>query len=329
MVHAAPPGMDRGGVSSSAALSVALLMALQQANGIDPRFDVDQWETVLLGQRVENGYLGLRTGVLDQATVALSRRTALTLIDCKSGRYAHEPFGCDARSDGEEEDGSGDEVGSNGEWEDRELPFVVLLAFSGLREALTATGYNQRVDECRSAAALLRKMTAGEGGDQSELTAAPTREEREAGPFVLSDVTREAFEAHVDRLPSTERKRATHYFDETARVAAGVTAWRRGDLAAFGRLVSASGTSSIDNYECGCAPMNDLRAIAVATPGVLGARFSGAGFRGCVVALVEPGRAVEAAAAIEAQYAAAHSNLVRDGRAGVFITRMAAGARCV
>jgi len=76
----------RGGISSSAAVGVALLMALQAANGIDPRTDVDAWENILMGQRVENQYLGLRTGVLDQASVMLSRPAALTLVDCRHGR---------------------------------------------------------------------------------------------------------------------------------------------------------------------------------------------------------------------------------------------------
>ena len=53
-VHAAPKGVDRGGISSSAAVGVALLMALQTANGIDPMHDVDPWENILMGQRVEN-----------------------------------------------------------------------------------------------------------------------------------------------------------------------------------------------------------------------------------------------------------------------------------
>lgn len=43
VVHAAPSGVDRGGISSSAAVGIAMLMALEKANGIDPRFDVDAW----------------------------------------------------------------------------------------------------------------------------------------------------------------------------------------------------------------------------------------------------------------------------------------------
>jgi galacturonokinase len=83
--------------------------------------------------------------------------------------------------------------------------------------------------------------------------------------------------------------------------------------------------SSIDNYECGCVPMNDLRAIAAETPGVLGVRFSGAGFRGCCVALVLPEQAEAAAEAIRSKYAAAHPDLAQ--RAHIVITRPGDGAR--
>lgn len=296
-----------------------------------------------MGQRVENGYLGLRTGVLDQASVMVSRRTALTLIDCKRARHTHEPFGCDlgwVATGAEAKFGKfgkfgedGEINGGVGEWEDKELPFVILLAFSGLREALTATGYNQRVVECRSAAASLAAMaaeTAGASGpDGSTPPATRIGRGREDGEgdgevVLLSDVTRETFEAHGSTLPDHERRRAAHYFAETSRVAAGAVAWRRGDLVEFGRLMTSSGLSSIDNYECGCVPMNDLRAIAANTPGVFGARFSGAGFRGCCVALAGVSGAQLAAEAIRAKYAAAHPDLAH--RAHVIVTRTGSGA---
>ncbi|EEH58206.1 uncharacterized protein MICPUCDRAFT_9294, partial [Micromonas pusilla CCMP1545] len=79
-------------------------------------------------------------------------------------------------------------------------------------------------------------------------------------------------------------------------------AWRAGDLETFGRLVNASGASSIENYDAGCPPMNDLLEICRGTPNVLGARFSGAGFRGCCVAICLPEYAKTAADAIRDAY---------------------------
>ena len=70
----------------------------------------------------------------------------------------------------------------------------------------------------------------------------------------------------------------------------------------FGRLISASGESSIRNYECGCPPLVDLYEILISIDGVYGARFSGAGFRGCCLALVAAGAAEQAAAAVLRRY---------------------------
>eukprot|EP00249_Psilotum_nudum_P019422 c27247_g2_i2 orf=190-477(+) len=58
--------------------------------------------------------------------------------------------------------------------------------------------------------------------------------------------------------------------------------------------MSESGKSSIEDYECGCEPMKQLLDILLKSPGVFGARFSGAGFRGCCIALVDEEQAEEA-----------------------------------
>ena len=107
---------------------------------------------------------------------------------------------------------------------------------------------------------------------------------------------------------------AAHFFAERARVARGIEAWVAGDIEAFGRLMTASGRSSIDNYECGSPPLIDLYQTLVDTPGVYGARFSGAGFRGCCVALVAAEAAPAAAARVERVYAAAHPELAAGAR---------------
>ncbi|MFS7962444.1 putative galacturonokinase [Helianthus anomalus] len=77
-------------------------------------------------------------------------------------------------------------------------------------------------------------------------------------------------------------RRAEHYFSENTR------AWSCGNFEEFGKLMSASGLSSIHNYECAL--------------GVYGARFSGAGFRGCCVAFVNSDYADKAASFVKNEY---------------------------
>lgn len=313
-----PPGarMDGGGLSSSAAITVACVMALQRVNErteVAPtrlkeearaeRFATDaaRWRVARLARRAENERVGVRCGVLDQASIALAERDALTLIDCAGETHARIRLGADR----EGRSGFAAEPFSP---RDREPPFKIMLAFSGLREALTSTGYNARVEECREAA---RRLLRAPG----------------ASDAVLGDVSPETHAREKTRLPAHLARRAAHFFGEAKRVADGELLWRRGDLRAFGALVTESGVSSVENYECGCAPMNALRAIVCATRGVFGARFSGAGFRGCVVGLVDTAEAEAAAKSVREAYSSAFPELAGDAR--VALVGTGDGARII
>ncbi len=256
--------MDGGGLSSSAAIGVALLLALQHANSLK----VSPEENIDLDQRIENDYLGLRNGILDQAAIMLSRCDQLTWIDCltRDSRLLPPP-----------ENAQG---------------FEILIVFSGLKQTLVATDYNQRVQECSTAA---EKLLAAAG--------------RPDAPRMLRSVTPEQYDACKHVLRGAEARRAKHFFDEMDRVQQGLKAWDDGDWHRFGQLINQSGVSSIDNYQCGCPPLIDLYQILRDTPGVLGARFSGAGFRGCCVALVETHSGESAAESILARYRQQHPDL--------------------
>ena len=90
------------------------------------------------------------------------------------------------------------------------------------------------------------------------------------------------------------------------RVEEGIGAWRAGDLVRFGELVSESGASSIHNYECASEQLTTLYEILRTTPGVYGARFSGGGFGGSCLALVDPDAEREIADTVRRGYTAAH-----------------------
>ena len=271
--------LSDGGLSSSAAAGVAYLLALEDVNGLN----VSNEENIALDQFIENGYLGLRNGILDQSAILLSQRHHLTLIHCDSAKYELIP-------------------------RDSSMPpFVILIAFSGLRRALVGTDYNRRVGECAEAARILLRAVG-----------------REAAPF-LGNVLAEEYAAHRSLLDGAPARRAAHFFSEVERVKRGVTAWKQGNLEEFGRLMTASGESSIRNYECGAPPLIDLYHILIETEGVYGARFSGGGFRGCCVALVDPEIALQAAAEVREAYAARHPDLAEN--APVLVCHTDDGAR--
>jgi len=76
--------------------------------------------------------------------------------------------------------------------------------------------------------------------------------------------------------------------------------------------MSESGSSSISNYECGSPPLIDLYEILIKTEGIYGARFSGAGFRGCCVALVQQDAGPEAAGYVRREYVRRYPELADD-----------------
>ena len=268
MVGVTSGRLHGGGVSSSAAVGIAYLLALEDVNG----FDVEPRENIELDRKIENDYLGLQNGILDQAAVLLSRHGCLTRIDCRTGRHEVIPAPAGAR------------------------PFRILLAFSGVSRGLVGTDYNRRVDECIAAARDLLKAAG-----------------RPEAPSLLGEVRPEEYQEHSGRLTGPPARRAAHFFGEADRVREGVEAWARGDLSRFGELMTASGESSIAYYECGSPPLIDLFRALVDCDGVLGARFSGAGFRGCCAALVDPVAVGEVTRRVAAEYAGRHPDLARHG----------------
>ena len=65
----------------------------------------------------------------------------------------------------------------------------------------------------------------------------------------------------------------------------------------------------IPNYECGCDELKKLYEIMVSTRGIYGGRFSGAGFKGCCMALIDPDYADEIEAKVTAEYLRAYPAL--------------------
>ena len=104
----------------------------------------------------------------------------------------------------------------------------------------------------------------------------------------LRNIPYEIYLKHKDKLPESFRLRAEHFYTEFMRVEAGAEAWRRGDIEEFGRLSFESGRSSIYNFMTGSDELKRLYEIMTETDGVYGGRFSGAGFKGCAMAIIDP-----------------------------------------
>ena len=126
------------------------------------------------------------------------------------------------------------------------------------------------------------------GSAYAERTAALHEAESIVGPLrAIVDV------GDLEPLRSIDRPgllaRARHVVTENARVRAAGDALRAGDARSFGQLMVASHRSLRDDFEVSTEVLDALVDRLVATPGVHGARLTGAGFGGCVVALTDPG----------------------------------------
>lgn len=95
-----------------------------------------------------------------------------------------------------------------------------------------------------------------------------------------------------------------------SRVSRGLEYWKAGDLVSYGRLINESGMSSIVNYECGSPELIKLYDILSKLQGVYGARFSGAGFKGCCMALIDPAYSDAICYEVEKEYLAEFPLLV-------------------
>ena len=111
--------------------------------------------------------------------------------------------------------------------------------------------------------------------------------QRDPAAHTLRDVTPAQLEAHRSALSEGQYRRARHVVSEIARVARAVETLERGDLAALGALMSESYRSARDDYGSSSPALDAMWAAATAQPGCYGARYSGGGEAGAVVALVE------------------------------------------
>ena len=251
--------------------SAAVIIAFLTALAQVNGIALGDWETIMMAKAAENRYVGVNCGKLDQSCEVLCRKDQLLYMDCRDDSYELIPMNPAMK------------------------PFRIAVLFSGLERSLATSAYNLRQDECKAAAYSLLAWAGMEYG--------------KFGDTRLRDVPVEVFEAYKDRLPGSFLKRATHYFTEIARAEAGAEAWRRGDLDAYGQLVFESGRSSVENYECGCPELITMYDIMTATDGIYGGRFSGAGFKGCCMALIDPDKAEDVQQTVTEKYLRAYPHL--------------------
>ena len=122
------------------------------------------------------------------------------------------------------------------------------------------------------------------------------------GVALLADVTLATLEQGRARLTEVNYRRAKHVVEEIDRVARACAALAAGDLAGVGRLLTASHRSSQTQFENSTPELDFLVDALAAAPHVFGARLTGGGFGGAVMALTDAEFSLAQAAQVAAAY---------------------------
>ncbi|NKY99014.1 galactokinase [Nocardiopsis alborubida] len=235
------------GLSSSAALSCATVMAAASLYGAD----LAPGEVARLAQRVENDFVGMPCGILDQSASMLSTEGHALFMDTRTLETEQVPFDPSAQG------------------------LTVLVVDTRAPHRHVDGAYAERRRSCEEAARVL-------------------------GVAALRDVT--DLPSALAALPDdVSRRRVRHVVTENERVLRSVDLLRSGRTREVGPLLTASHASLRDDYEVS-VPEVDTAVDSLLAAGALGARITGGGFGGCVVALVESGRVEDCGKAVLEAY---------------------------
>lgn len=244
--------------------SAAVCISFLEALCTVNHISLDPLEIILIAKAAENNYVGVNCGKLDQSCEVYSRKDHLLYLDCKDDSYELIPASPSMK------------------------PYEIAIFFSGVERNLAGSAFNMRVDELRSAIYALKAYAGLPYGKFGETNA--------------RDIPATVLKEYGHKLPENWRRRAEHWYSEYARVEAGAEAWRRGDIEDYGRLSFESGRSSIGSWETGSDELKALYEIMLHTDGIYGGRFSGAGFKGCCMALIDPAYEENILRTVEEEY---------------------------
>ena len=155
---------------------------------------------------------------------------------------------------------------------------AVLVIDTGTRRGLVDSEYNARRLQCEQASAFF-------------------------GVTKLRDVTVEQFFTRESELEPILRKRARHVVTENARTVQAAEQMATGDARSLGKLMNESHASLRDDFEVSSDALNQVVDIAQQTPGIFGARLTGAGFGGCAIDLIESRHQREVLDRLQTQFA--------------------------
>ena len=266
VVGAAPFGVPRGaGLSSSSAFTVVAAVALA---------GLSDWPATgsAFAQLCSDAewYVGTRGGIMDQFVSLFSQRGHALFLDC--------------RPDG------------NGDYRYQTIPlpaaYRLLVVDSGVHHGNVRGEFNQRVAACRAGVRLLQRSFPA----ITHLRDVHQVDWQVLEPALPTSITTEALQQQgidLGEIPGLDRQAplrvracCRHVWTENHRVEAALVAMQQNNIDELGRLLTAAHHSARNDYAISCPELETLISSANQVDGVAGARLTGAGWGGCMIALV-------------------------------------------
>jgi galactokinase len=224
---------------------------------------LDRRTLARIAQRAENEFVGMPCGIMDQSASLSARERHALLLDTRTLATEHIPF--DPASAG----------------------LALLVVDTRAPHRLVDGEYAARRRDCHRAAELLGVPALRDLDVADPDLAGPDL----AGPDL----------ANLD-LPKRLARRVRHVVTENRRVLAVADLLRAGRVGEIGPLLTESHVSLRDDYEV-TVPELDVAVDALVAAGAAGARMTGGGFGGCVIALVEQAAVETCTTAVQAAFA--------------------------
>jgi len=224
------------GLSSSAAIEMATAVTFQQLSG----FQLDPVEMALFGQKAENEFVGVNTGILDQYSSALGEAGCALELDCRNLTSQTSQIA---------------------------PRLAVVICDTRAERNLAGSEYDDRRNQCEEGVRILQQHYP----------------EVEA----LRDVSLDQFTAHESEMPHVVAKRCRFIIEENQRVLDLAAALPQGNPETLNQLFADSYSGARDLFEIGAPSMDAMIDAMRSAPGVVASRQAGAGFGGCMVALVQ------------------------------------------
>ena len=304
VMAASPLGVPRGaGLSSSTAFTVAMATTIQTLAG----WHIPTQQMTQLCSDAE-WYVGTRGGIMDQFAALFGQRDHALFLDCRPA--------------------------ANGSYHFQTLRLPrshrLLIVDSGIHHTNTRNEFNQRVAACRAGVGLLRRHFP----DITHLRDVQAVDWDKLEGLLPERVTARALQAHgieLGELPGLDldaelRVRACcrHVWSENGRVVHALDALESEDVKTLGELLDAAHISARDDYEISCPEIEVLVQSAREVDGVFGARLTGAGWGGCMIALVHQDTVTDFQRHVQQRY-----NAVTNRTAAIFPCKAGPGAGVV